>query len=47
MKPKMIFAVEVQVGRPDVGTAAFEHDVLVTETGAEKLTAGTKSVWWE
>ena len=47
LKPNMVMAVEVQVGRPGVGTAAFEHDVLVTESGTEILTTGTKNVWWE
>ncbi|HEX7301152.1 MAG TPA: Xaa-Pro peptidase family protein [Solirubrobacteraceae bacterium] len=47
LQANMVVAVEAEVGRPGAGTGAFEHDVLVTETGVEILTAGCKNVWWE
>jgi Xaa-Pro aminopeptidase len=47
LAPNMLVAVEAQVGRPGAGTGAFEHDVLVTETGVEVLTEHCKNVWWE
>jgi Xaa-Pro aminopeptidase len=47
LEPNMIVAVEAEVGRPGAGTGAFEHNVLVTETGVEILTASAKNVWWE
>jgi Xaa-Pro aminopeptidase len=47
LEPNMIVAVEAEVGRPGAGTGAFEHDVLVTETGVEVLTAGCRNIWWE
>jgi Xaa-Pro aminopeptidase len=43
----MVMAVEAEVGRPGAGTGAFEHNVLVTDTGAEILTTHVKNVWWE
>ena len=39
LEPRMVMAVEAQVGRPGAGTGAFEHNVLVTEDGVEVLTA--------
>jgi Xaa-Pro aminopeptidase len=47
LAPGMIFAVEAEVGRPGAGTGAFEHDVLIGENGAEILTTGCRTVWWE
>ncbi len=47
LEPSMVMAVEAEVGRPGAGTGAFEHNVLVTETGAEILTTHAKNVWWE
>jgi Xaa-Pro aminopeptidase len=47
LEPNMIVAVEAEVGRPGAGTGAFEHDVLVTESGAEILTKHVENVWWE
>jgi Xaa-Pro aminopeptidase len=46
LRPNMVMAVEVQVGRPEVGTASFEHDVLITPDGAEILSSGARNVWW-
>lgn len=47
LEPKMVVAVEAEVGRPGAGTGAFEHNVLVTDDGVELLTAGLANVWWE
>ncbi len=43
----MVMAVEAQVGRPGVGTAAFEHNLLITDDGIEILALGAKNVWWD
>lgn len=47
LRPNMVMAVEAEVGRPGAGTGAFEHNVLVTDTGVEILTTHVKDVWWE
>jgi Xaa-Pro aminopeptidase len=47
LEPNMVIAVEAEVGRPGAGTGAFEHDVLITETGAEILTDHAGNVWWD
>lgn len=47
LEPGMVMAVEAEVGRPGVGTGAFEHDLLVTESGVEILTAHVPNVWWD
>jgi Xaa-Pro aminopeptidase len=47
LEPRMVMAVEAQVGRPGAGTGAFEHNVLVTDDGVEILTTHVKNVWWE
>lgn len=47
LEPRMVFAVEAEVGRPGAGTGAFEHDVLITDDGVEILTKQSKNVWWE
>jgi Xaa-Pro aminopeptidase len=47
LEPNMVVAVEAEVGRPGAGTGAFEHDVLITETGAEILTKHVENVWWD
>jgi Xaa-Pro aminopeptidase len=47
LEPNMIVAVEAEVGRPGAGTGAFEHNVLVTESGAEILTNHVPNVWWD
>jgi Xaa-Pro aminopeptidase len=46
LEPRMVIAVEAEVGRPGAGTGAFEHDVLITAEGAEILTP-LRNVWWE
>lgn len=47
LEPGMVFAIEVEIGRPGAGTGAFEHDVIVTDDGVENLTDGLQRVWWE
>ncbi|MEA2279304.1 MAG: Xaa-Pro dipeptidase [Solirubrobacteraceae bacterium] len=47
LEPSMVMAVEAEVGRPGAGTGAFEHNVLITDGGAEILTTRAKNVWWE
>jgi Xaa-Pro aminopeptidase len=47
LEPNMVVAVEAEVGRPGAGTGAFEHNVLVTEGGAEILTDHVRNVWWD
>lgn len=45
LQPGMVIAVERAVGRPGVGSASYEDDVLVTEEGHEVLTP-VKKRWW-
>jgi Xaa-Pro aminopeptidase len=47
LEPNMVMAVEAEVGRPGAGTGAFEHNVLVTESGVEILTTHVQNVWWD
>ena len=47
LEPNMVIAVEAEVGRPGAGTGAFEHNVLVTESGVEILTTHAENVWWD
>ncbi len=47
LEPNMVMAVEAEVGRPGAGTGAFEHNVLVTESGVETLTTHVENVWWD
>lgn len=42
-----VIAVEGVVGRPGVGMAGFEHNVLVTDGGVEILDAGAPKRWWD
>jgi len=41
----MVIAFEAQAGRPGVGTAAFEHNVAITDDGAEVLTTDAVNIW--
>ena len=45
LEPDMVIAVERAVGRPGVGSASYEDDVLVTEDVREVLTPVEKR-WW-
>lgn len=46
IQPNMTLAVEALVSKPGVGASNFEEDILVTETGAEILTAGCDAKRW-
>ncbi len=46
LAPNMVLAIERAVGRPGVGAASYEDDVLVTESGCEVLTT-TRKRWWD
>ncbi|MFZ5631452.1 MAG: M24 family metallopeptidase [Bacillota bacterium] len=41
----MCLAIERAVGNDEVGTSAFEENLIVTESGAEVVSV-TKKVWW-
>ena len=43
----MVLGVEAVVGRPAVGAAGFEHNVIVTNDGPEIVTADCPTVWWD
>lgn len=44
--PNMTLAIEALVSKPGVGASNFEENVLVTEKGAEILTADCNSRFW-
>ncbi len=46
IEANMTLAVEALVSKPGVGASNYEEDVLVTETGAEILTAGCDAKRW-
>ena len=41
----MVMGVEAFLSTPGVGSAGFEQNVIVTQTGAEVITPAP-SVWW-
>ncbi len=45
IRPNMCFGIEAMAGRPGVGSAKFEQDVIVTEAGAELLTTIPNEYW--
>lgn len=46
IQPNMTLAVEALISKPGIGASNFEEDVLVTDTGAEILTAGCDAKRW-
>lgn len=46
LEKNMTIAVEAMVGRPKLGAAGFEQDVLITSDGCEVLTAACPKEWW-
>ena len=46
IEPNMTLAIEALVSKPGVGASNFEENVLVTQTGAEILTAGCDTRRW-
>jgi len=47
VEPNMCLAIEALLGRPGVGGAGFEQDVIVTANGCEVITAPCEARWWE
>jgi Xaa-Pro aminopeptidase len=47
LKENMVVSIEAQLGTPGVGTAGFEQNLVVRADGAEVLTAGCPSRWWD
>lgn len=47
IQPNVAIAIEGVVGRPGVGAAGFERNVIVTEQGVEILDAGSPTKWWD
>jgi Xaa-Pro aminopeptidase len=47
IEPNMTLAIETLLGRPAVGGAGFEHDVIVHADGCEVLTEACASRWWD
>ncbi|MFD0986348.1 M24 family metallopeptidase [Methyloligella solikamskensis] len=47
VEPNMTLAVEALVGRPGVGAANFEENIIVHEDGAEIITAPCEGKRWE
>jgi Xaa-Pro aminopeptidase len=45
IRPNMCFGIEAMAGRPGVGSAKFEQDVIVTEDGTELLTTIPTAYW--
>jgi Xaa-Pro aminopeptidase len=47
VEENMCLAIEALLGRPGVGGAGFEHNVIVGADGCEVITASCPSRWWE
>jgi Xaa-Pro aminopeptidase len=47
LEENMVLCVEAYAGRPEVGAAGFEQNVLVTYDGCEVLTAACPKKWWD
>lgn len=45
VRPNMCFGIEAMAGRPGVGSAKYEEDVIVTEDGVELLTTISPYYW--
>jgi Xaa-Pro aminopeptidase len=45
LQERMALAIECMAGRPEVGAAKFEQDVIVTADGCEMIVAAP-AVWW-
>lgn len=46
VEENMCLAIEALLGRPGVGGAGFEHDVIVGADRCEVITAGCPARWW-
>jgi len=47
LEPNMVLAIESVVGRPGVGAANYEQNVVVRDGAPEILTAGCQDRWWD
>ncbi len=47
VEENMCLAIEALLGRPGVGGAGFENDVIVTADGCEVITAACSAQWWD
>jgi Xaa-Pro aminopeptidase len=47
LQENMVVAVECLLGRPGIGAAGFEENLIVTADGSENLTAGCPARWWD
>lgn len=47
VEENMCLAIETLLGKPGVGGAGFEQDVIVTADGCEVITAECATRWWE
>jgi Xaa-Pro aminopeptidase len=46
VEERMCLAIEALLGRPGVGGAGFEQNVIVTAEGCEVITASCPATWW-
>jgi Xaa-Pro aminopeptidase len=47
IEENMCLAIETLLGRPGVGGAGFEQDVIVRADGCEVITADCAARWWD
>jgi len=47
VEENMCLAIEALLGRPGIGGAGFEQDVIVTPDGCEVITSSCEAEWWE
>lgn len=47
VEENMCLAIEALLGRPGVGGAGFEQDVIVTADGCEVITSACEARWWD
>ena len=47
LEPNMVLTIEMMVSKPGIGSAGFEHEVLVTADGHEILDRDCSDKWWE
>ena len=46
LEPNIVLTIEIVVGTPEVGGAAFEQMLRVVPDGVEVLSAGCAARWW-
>ena len=47
VEENMCLAIEALLGRPGIGGAGFEQDVIVTPDGCDVITSSCEAEWWE